>query len=48
MKRGDGERAAEEYRRLMRRTAELVTALFAERGLFDEHEAEEPAPRRRA
>jgi DNA-binding GntR family transcriptional regulator len=48
MRRGDGERAAEEYRRLMRRTAELVTTLFAERGLFDEHEAEEPAPRRRA
>jgi DNA-binding GntR family transcriptional regulator len=42
MKRGDGDRASEEYRRLMRRMAELVIPLFAERGLFDELDEHEP------
>lgn len=32
--RGDAERAAEEYKRMMRRQGELVVRLFEERGLF--------------
>jgi DNA-binding GntR family transcriptional regulator len=38
LKRGDSERADEEYRRLMRRMGELVADLSAERGLFDEEQ----------
>jgi hypothetical protein len=51
MKRGDGERAADDYWRLMRRMGELVVGLFAERGLFDTHPDAPPesvAPGRRA
>ena len=34
MKRGDGERAAAEYTKMMRRVANEVVLLFRERGLF--------------
>jgi DNA-binding GntR family transcriptional regulator len=43
LKRGDGERAAEEYGRMMRQHGELVVKLFKQRGLFETGPAEEPA-----
>jgi hypothetical protein len=35
MKRRDGDRAATEYQRMMRRQADNVVAVFRERGLLD-------------
>jgi DNA-binding GntR family transcriptional regulator len=35
MKAGDGERAADQYVRMMRRVGDQVVKVFAERGLFD-------------
>ncbi len=34
--RGDGDRASDEYQRMMRRQGELVVELFEQRGLFDD------------
>jgi DNA-binding GntR family transcriptional regulator len=39
MRRGDGDRAADEYLRLMRRMGDKVVQLFKERGLFDPSDA---------
>jgi hypothetical protein len=39
VRRGDGDRAADEYLRLMRRMGDKVVQLFKDRGLFDPSDA---------